>query len=161
MSAKSFLKHLGRGGLFLGLLVGTAHADVAGAWQSGGTGTPAAAVTQTAPQVNMTSEIGILAPGRPAQTLSGTFDNRSSDAVHVRTVRVRIASVRKAPGAAAGTCDAGDFTLADRVAKVDADVPSGSGTGAWSGPTLAFANQPGVNQNACMGAAVQLRYSTS
>jgi hypothetical protein len=161
MSTQSLLKHLGRGGLFLGLLVGTAHADVAGAWQSGGTGDAAAAITQTAPRVNMTAELGIVAPGQPAQTLSGNFDNRSSDPVHVGTVRVRIASVRKAPGAAAGTCDAGDFTLANRVAKVDADVPSGGGKGAWTGPTLAFANKPGVNQNACMGAAVQLRYTTS
>ena len=161
MSAKSIFKHLARGGLFLGLLVGTAHADVAGAWQSGGTGDAAAAVTQAAPRVNQTAKLGIVAPGVPAQTLSGNFDNRSSDAVHVGTVRVRIASVRKAPGAAAGTCDAGDFKLANRVVQVDADIPSGSGQGAWTGPTIAFDNQPGVNQNACMGAAVKLRYTTS
>ena len=161
MSARSILKVLGRGGLFLGLLVGTAHADVAGAWQSGGTGDAAAATTQTAPRVNQTAELGVVAPGRPAQTLSGNFDNPSADPVHVGTVRVRIASVRKAPGAAAGTCDAGDFTLANRVVKLDAEVPSGRGKGAWTGPTLAFANKPGVNQNACMGAAVKLRYSAS
>ena len=132
-------------------------------WTANGSGTGSAttsagALTLTAVQ---TSVVTGMQPGDTAQTLSGNFDNRSSDAVHVGTVRVRIASVRKAPGAAAGTCDAGDFTLANRVVQVDADIPSGSGQGAWTGPTIAFDNQPGVNQNACMGAAVKLRYSTS
>ena len=67
----------------------------------------------------------------------------------------------KAPGAAAGTCDAGDFTLAHRTMTVGADVPSGAGTGAWTGATIAFNNKPGVDQNACQGATVKLRYTIS
>ena len=67
----------------------------------------------------------------------------------------------KAPAAAAGTCDASDFDLSRRTMPVHADVPAGTGTGHWSGATIAFHNKPGVNQNACMGAKVTLRYTTA
>jgi hypothetical protein len=155
------LKTVCRGTLFLGLLVGSTHADVAAAyWQSGGTpiGDPPVV---TPLRVNQTAELASVSPGTPAQTLSGTFDNRNGHPVHVSTVRVSIADVTKAPGAAAGTCDATDFTLQHRTMPVAADVPSGRGTGAWTGATVAFSNKPGVNQNACQGATVKLGYTTS
>ena len=159
MSKRSISKVICRAGLFVGLLAGTAHADVAVAyWQTGGTGVGNGLVAAKTPVgVNQTTQLGIVAPGVPAQTLSGTFENANADAVHVATVKVSIASVRKAPGAAAGTCDRSDFTLGHRVIKVAADVPSGRGTGAWTGATIEFRNKPGVDQNACMGAAVTLR----
>jgi hypothetical protein len=163
MSGKSILKVLCRGGLFLGLLAGTAHADVAAAyWKSGGTasGEPQVAVTH-ALRVNQTADLAVVGPGSPAQALSGTFDNRNGQPVHVTTVRASIASVLKAPGAVAGTCDSSDFTLAHRVIAVGADVPSGRGTGAWRGATIEFNNKPGVDQNPCQGATVKLGYTTS
>jgi hypothetical protein len=158
---KSILKLICRGGLFLGLLVGSTHADVAAAyWQSGGTGTGDAKLA-TPLRVNQTGDLAVVGPGSPAQTLSGTFDNRNGQTVHVATVRVSIASVSKAPAAAAGSCDASDFTLEHRAIAVAADIPSGSGTGAWAGGTIAFNNKPGVDQNACQGATVKLGYTTS
>jgi hypothetical protein len=158
---KPFLKTICRGALFLGLLVGSTHADVAAAyWQSGGTTTGDAVVT-TPLRVNQTADLVPAAPGTPAQTLSGTFDNRNGQPVHVSTVVVSIASVGKAPGAAPGTCDASDFTLTHRAITVAADVPSGRGTGAWRGGSIAFHNKPGVDQNACQGATVKLGYTTS
>ncbi len=150
-----------RGGLFLGLLVGSTHADVAAAyWQSGGTGTGDAPVA-TPLRVNQTADLAVVGPGRPAQTLSGTFDNLNGQPMRVSTVRVSIASVSKAPGAAAGSCDASDFTLEHRAIAVAADVPSGRGTGAWTGGSIAFNNKPGVDQNACQGATVKLGYTAS
>ena len=115
-------------------------------------------VAATSPvAVNQTTELGVVAPGQPAQTLSGNFENRNAGAVHVGSVTMSIAAVRKAPGSAPGTCDRSDFKLGHRVMKVGADVPSGRATGAWTGATIEFRNKPGVDQSACMGAAVTLR----
>ena len=137
------------------------HVDVAAAYfQSGGTSTGDAQVTKPL-IVNQTAALAAVSPGVPAQTLSGTFDNLNGHAVHVATVRVSIAKVIKAPGAAAGTCDASDFTLKHRTIAVAADVPSGRRTGSWTGGTVAFNNKPGIDQNACQGATVKLRYTTS
>ena len=158
---KSITKTICRGALFLGLLVGSTHADVAAAyWQSGGTATGEAQVTKPL-GVNQTADLAAVSPGVPAQTLSGTFENLNGQPVHVSTVRVSIAKVTKAAGAAAGTCDASDFKLQNRTITVDAEVPSGRGTGSWTGGTVAFNNKPGVDQNACQGATVKLGYTTS
>ena len=56
---------------------------------------------------------------------------------------------------------ASDFTLKHRTIAVAADVPSGRQTGSWTGGTVAFNNKPGIDQNACQGATVKLRYTTS
>jgi hypothetical protein len=158
---KSILKTVCRGTLFLGLLFGSTHADVAAAyWQSGGTATGEAQLIKPL-SVNQTADLASVSPGVPAQTLSGTFNNLNGQPVHVRTVRVSIAAVTKAPGAAAGRCDASDFQLAHRTITVAADVPSGRGTGSWTGGTVAFNNKPGVDQNACQGATVKLGYTTA
>lgn len=158
---KSIAKTICRGTLFLGLLVGSTHADVAAAyWQSGGTATGEAQVIKPL-SVNQTADLASVSPGVPAQTLSGTFENLNGQPVHVSTVRVSIAKVTKAAGAAAGRCDSSDFTLEHRTIAVDADVPSGRGTGSWTGGTVAFNNKPGVDQNACQGATVKLGYTTS
>jgi hypothetical protein len=162
--SRPLLRLISRAGIVLGVVAGMAHADAVSAYmRTGGTSTQQVARThaRTALGVNQTTRLTGLAPGQPAQTLGGDFDNRNGAPVHVATVSVSIASVAKAPGAAAGTCDASDFALAHRLMTVRADVPSGRGTGAWSGATLSFRNKPGANQNACMGAAVKLRYTLS
>jgi len=154
-------KTIFRTALFVGMLIGASHADVAAAFlQSGGTSTGGGQVTRSV-GVIQTARLAPVVPGTPAQTLSGTFDNRSSEPVHVATIRVSIAKVIKAPGAAAGTCDASDFVLTHRTIAVGSDVPSGRGTGSWTGGKVAFNNKPGVDQNACQGATVKLRYTTS
>ena len=157
---KSIARTICRGALFLGLLVGSTQADVAAAyWQSGGTAGDAQVIKPLS--VNQTADLTSVSPGVPAQTLSGTFENLNGQPVHVKTVRVSIAKVMKASRAAAGTCDATDFKLQHRTIAVDADVPSGRGTGSWTGGTVAFNNKPGVDQNACQGATVKLGYTTS
>jgi hypothetical protein len=160
-SVSSLAKTICRGALFLALLVASSHVDVAAAyWQSGGTSTGDAYVAHPL-SVIQTADLGSVSPGTPAQTLSGTFDNRNGRAVHVSSIRVSIAKVIKARGAAAGSCDASDFKLTHRTIDVAADVPAGRGTGSWSGGTVAFNNKPGIDQNACQGATVKLRYTTA
>jgi hypothetical protein len=145
----------------LGAVVGMMHADSVFAYveTGGATSGPQVVRAHVPLQVDQTSRLDGLGPGRPARTLAGTFDNRNPAPVRVATVRVSIDAVTKAPGAAEGSCDAGDFTLGHRTMRVDADVPRGRGTGAWSGATIAFADRAGVDQSACMGAAVTLRYT--
>jgi hypothetical protein len=164
MSAvQSIRKLICGGGICLGLLAGVTHADVALAyWQNGGAGSAGSPAAAPSPLgVNQTANLAAFGPGQGAQTLSGDFDNRNADAVRVSTLRVSIASVTKAPGAAAGTCDSSDFTLAHRSMVVGADVPSGRSTSGWGGATLGFKNKPGIDQNACMGATVKLSYTAS
>jgi hypothetical protein len=159
---RSSLKAIVRGGIVLGAVVGMMQADAVFAYvQTGGVGTGQVAVAHTPLRVNQDTDMQPVGPGQRAQTLGGDFDNRNARAIHVGTVRASIGSVSKAPGAAAGTCDASDFTLADRTMTVGADVPSGAGTGAWTGATIEFNNRPGVDQNACQGATVKLRYTIS
>lgn len=42
---------------------------------------------------------------------------------------------------------------------VDVEVPHGNVQGAWTGATIAFANDSARNQNACQGATVSLAHT--
>jgi hypothetical protein len=130
-------------------------------WTAGGTGT-GSATTGTGSDItaNQTSVVAGLAPGGAAQDISGNFTNGTGAAVHVNTVTVSIGTVTKASGAPAGTCTAADYTLANAVSTVDADVATGTG-GSWGTtdtPTIAFNNDPAANQDGCKGATVALDF---
>ncbi|MBA2390354.1 MAG: hypothetical protein H0V67_08870 [Geodermatophilaceae bacterium] len=128
-------------------------------WTAGGSGTGSAATGTSTPIVAVqTSVVTDMAPGDVAQPISGNFNNGNDGPVFVATVTASIATVVKAPGAPAGTCDASDYTLATPVATVNAEVPVGTGVGSWSGATIKFNNKPAVNQDACKGATVNLAY---
>jgi hypothetical protein len=144
----------------LGAVVALAVAGAAFAyWTTTGSGTGSAAVGSSAAVTAVqTSTLTAMYPGDSAQTLSGDFDNPSSGAQYVTSVTVSISGVTKASGAAAGTCDATDFTLANAAMSVDAEVPSGTGTGAWSGATIHFNDKSSTNQDACKGATVNLAF---
>ena len=143
------------------LLVLAAAAGAYSWWSSTGSGTGSASTGDvTAIDVNQTSPVSDLAPGKAAQAVSGNFDNGNDGPVYISTVTVSIDSVDKAPGAPAGNCDASDYTLANATATVNANVAAGTGVGAWSGPTLAF-NNKASNQDGCKGATVNLAFSAS
>lgn len=128
-------------------------------WTMTGSGTgTAAAGNVSALTVVQTTTLNPMYPGDSAQTISGNFNNPNSGPVYVTTVTASIASVTKATGAPAGTCDATDFTLANATATVNAEVPNGTGKGAWTGPSIHF-NDKATNQDACKGATVNLAYS--
>jgi hypothetical protein len=128
-------------------------------WTAGGSGTGTASVgTVVNVTVKQTTSLTPMYPGDSAQTISGNFDNTNPGPVYVATVTASIGSVTKAGGAPAGTCDATDFTLASATAPVNAEIPAGSGQGAWTGPTIKFNNKV-TNQDACKGATVNLAYA--
>lgn len=128
-------------------------------WTAGGSGTGTAATGSTsAITVVQTSTVTAMGPGDSAQTLSGNFNNPNAGPVFVGTVTASISSVTKAGGAPAGTCDDTDYTLANAVMTVGAEVPAGNAQGAWTGATIKFNNKPLVNQDACQGATVNLAY---
>jgi hypothetical protein len=129
-------------------------------WTAGGSGDgTATAGSTTGITVNQTSTLTAMYPGDSAQTLSGDFTNTNSNPVYVGTVTASIQSVDKAADAPAGTCDASDFTLSDAAMTVNAQVPSGSNKGSWSGATIKFNNKADTNQDACQGATVNLHYA--
>ena len=132
-------------------------------WTAGGSGTgsASAAGAQTPLTANQTSTLNAMYPGDSPQTLAGDFTNPNSGPIHVGTVTASIASVTKAAGAPAGTCDATDFTLSNAAMTVNAEVPAGANAGSWSGATIKFNDKPATNQDACKGATVNLSYAIS
>jgi hypothetical protein len=148
----------------LGVVVSLALAGVAYAyWTAGGSGTGSgtAAGAQSALTAVQTTTLTPMYPGDTAQTISGNFTNPNSGPIYVSTVTASIASVTKAAGAPAGTCDATDFTLANAAMTVNAEVASGTAKGAWTGATIKFNDKAGTNQDACKGATVNLSYAIS
>jgi hypothetical protein len=131
-------------------------------WTAGGSGSGSAATgTNAAITAVQTSTVSAMAPGDAAQALSGNFNNGNSGPVYVATVTASIASVTKGVSAPAGTCDASDYTLANAVATVNAEVAAGNSQGAWSGASIKFNNKALVNQDACKNAVVTLAYAIS
>lgn len=131
-------------------------------WSAGGSGTGSGSTASgtSALTVNQTTVLTPMYPGDSAQTISGNFNNNNSGPVYVSTVTASIASVTKAAGAPAGTCDATDYTLANATMTVNASVPAGSGQGSWTGATIKF-NNKGTAQDACKGATVNLSYAVA
>jgi hypothetical protein len=151
-------------GVVLGIVVALSLAAAALAyWTAGGSGSgsASAAGAQSALTANQTTTLTAMYPGDSAQTITGNFDNPNSGPVYVSTVTVSIASVTKASGAPAGTCDATDFTLASAAMTVNAEIPTGSAKGSWTGATLKFNDKTATNQDACKGATVSLSYAIS
>lgn len=131
-------------------------------WSAGGSGTGSATAGSTVALVaKQTSTVTAMGPGDSAQTLSGNFDNANSGPIYVTSVTASINTVTKAGGAPAGTCAASDFTLANPIMAVGAQVPAGTAQGSWTGATIKFNNSPTVNQDACKGATVTLSYAIS
>jgi hypothetical protein len=127
-------------------------------WTAGGSGTGTADTgTFVALTAVQTSTISDMHPGDSAQTLSGTFDNPNDGPVYVTSVTASIASVTKAGGAVAGTCDATAYTLANATMNIGAEVLADDSS-TWSGATIKF-NNKGTNQDQCKGATVNLAYA--
>jgi hypothetical protein len=124
-------------------------------WTNTGAGAGTAATgSNESITVNQTSAISDLAPGLPAQTLSGNFTNGNGGPVFVHAVTVQVT------GTDHGGCDASDYTIGGS-AVVDDEVASGPAVGSWSGLTIRFNDKADANQDACKGATVNLAYSSN
>jgi hypothetical protein len=128
-------------------------------WTQGGSGTGSGANgTTTGITINQTSTVTGLYPGGPAQALSGNFNNTNSGPVRVSTVTASLVSVTGSTGTPA--CTIADYQLNTPVATVNAEIASGTGVGAWSGPTVQLLNSA-TNQDACKNATVNLSYTSN
>jgi hypothetical protein len=133
-------------------------------WSSSGTGTGSATTDTAANTLSITdgTTISDLAPGVAPGSVHGTIQNTQAvggQNEYVHQVTASIASVTKASGAPAGTCDETDYTLSNPVMTVDEDLaPQASAS--FSGATLGF-NNKATNQDACQGATVSLAYASN
>lgn len=124
-------------------------------WTNTGSGTGSATTgSNNSLVINQTSTITGLAPGQPAQTLSGNFDNPNDSPVYVTSVTAEVTGTDQAG------CDATNYTIAGS-APVNAEVPPEDGVGSWSGLTIQFNNKPAVNQDACKNAVVSIAYTAN
>lgn len=139
-----------------GTVVLVAGAGVAFAyWTNSGSGTGTAATGSNSPiTVNQTTTVTGLAPGLPAQSLAGNFDNSNASPVYVAAVTATVSGT-DTPG-----CGPTDYTIAG-TAPVAAQVPAGTAVGAWTGLTIQFNNKAGVNQDACKNAEVAIAYASN
>jgi LPXTG-motif cell wall-anchored protein len=117
---------------------------------------PAASVNSL--RIVQTSTMSGLAPNRAPAAITGLVTNNGSDDTVIVAIVVSIASVTTAPGAAAGTCDASDFTLLAPRMNLGVTLPPGGST-PFSGASIGFQNGL-ANQNACKGSTVNLAYTT-
>ncbi len=129
-------------------------------WTNSGTGSGSATTgTNVALTVNQTGALTALAPGVPAQELSGTFTNTNDGPVFIKTVEATVT------GTSIGGCTATDYTIAGTseiggaAPGAGGNVPAGS-SGTWSGLTIAF-NDKATNQDACKTAVVTIAYTTT
>lgn len=136
-------------------IVGTSMAAFAYFTGTGtGTGSATTAGAPTALTVNGPATIGALGPGLDPITLSGSFDNPNSEAVHVGSVTVAISGITGNSGA----CSVSDYALVQPAA-VNAEIPNGNNQGSWGGGSIGFNDSPTTDQSGCEGATVNLSYT--
>ena len=129
-------------------------------WTQGGTGSgTATAGTTSTITVNQTSTVSGLYPGGPAATLSGNFDNPNASAVTISSITAVVSSISGGAGdAAKPACTTADFSIGGSVGTTA--IPSGSGTGSWTGLTIQLLNTA-ANQDNCKGATANISYTAN
>jgi hypothetical protein len=144
-------------GIVTAVLLGGAGAAYA-YWTNTGSGTGSAATGTNVPiTINQTSTVTAMAPGIAPQTLSGNFTNPNAGDVYVASVTVTIGTIT----GGGPTCEATDYVITNGTMTVNAQVPSGTGVGSWTGATIAFNNKAGENQDDCKNAVVNLVYTSN
>ena len=148
---------IGAGAVVVAAGAGTAFAY----WSTSGSGTGAAGVgTSTAITVNQTSTVSGLYPGGPSAALAGNFTNGASGKQYVGQVTVAIQSGWSSKtDTTKPACTASDFTLVQPAA-TNAEIPSGTNVGAWSGASIAMVDAA-TNQDNCKSVSVPLVYTSN
>jgi hypothetical protein len=141
------------------VLVGAGTGVAFAFWTNTGSGTGTATTgTNSAITINQTSTASGLYPGGPAVTLSGDFTNNNSGNTFVSAVTATGYTI-DAAHVSAGCSATGNYTLGG-TAPVNADVPPGSHTGAWTGLTIVM-NNTAANQDACKNAILTITYASN
>jgi hypothetical protein len=130
-------------------------------WTNSGSGSGTAATgTNVAITVTQTSTPSGLYPGGPTAALSGKFNNTNASAVYVNDVSATITSVTGPNITGPTPCTAADYQLNGFPVTVDAQVPSGTAQGAWTGGSIQLL-ESGSNQDGCKSATVNLTYTSN
>jgi hypothetical protein len=147
-------------GIATAILVGGAGVAYA-YWTNTGSGTGEAETgTNAAVTIVQTSTVSAMGPGVAAQPLSGTITNPNDGPVYVNEISVSISGFEDALGDPVVGCTAGDYVITGSPITFEAEALANDTT-AWSGITIAFDNDPLVNQDACKDAIVLLAYSSN
>jgi len=110
--------------------------------------------------ITQTSPIDDLAPNVAPTQIAGSVVNNGPDSTYITAIAVEIVGVVQRVGSVAGTCDASDYVLLEQRMYVGRTLEPDGGTSAFSGATIGF-NNKASNQDACQGARVELRYTTT
>jgi hypothetical protein len=154
-------RKLNRKALAIGAVVLIAAAGAYAYWTGGGSGSGSAATGTTAAiTVTQTTTPTGLYPGGPSAALAGKFNNTNAGPVYVNEVSATISSVTGPNIDADSPCDADDYELNGFPVQVDAQVPSGTAQGNWSGGSIELLNAA-TNQDGCKGATVNLAYTSN
>lgn len=141
-------------GLSAGVALGLTGAALAYWTQSGSGSGTAQTGTTTAVTVNQTTTVTGLYPGDSPVTISGDFTNANSGSVKVGTVTGALDTAHLPTG-----CVAADFTVTGSDA-VNAEIPSGTHVGSWTGITIQM-NDTSVNQDNCKTQTIPILYTVT
>jgi LPXTG-motif cell wall-anchored protein len=106
-----------------------------------------------------TSTMTGLAPGADPAPITGRLVNHSNDSTHVSAVEVAITTVTPAPGAPTGGCGPRDYLILKPQMRVERTLGPGAAA-PFTGAAIGFANK-NLNQDACQGATIHLRYTAN
>ncbi|HEX8073958.1 MAG TPA: hypothetical protein VF545_03160 [Thermoleophilaceae bacterium] len=130
-------------------------------WTNGGSGTGTSGTgTNVAITATQTTTPSGLYPGGPTAALAGQFNNTNAGPVHVNQVSATISSVTGPNIDGTHPCAASNYQLNGFPVTVNADVPSGTAQGSWSGASIQLLDS-GTNQDGCKNATVTLTYSSN
>jgi predicted flavoprotein YhiN len=129
-------------------------------WTATGSGNgPGSVGTSTAVTVDQDSTVSGLIPGGPAKALDFTVNNPAAGPQSINGVSVSVA-VTSSPG----TCDSSDFSITQPSITGPVAI-SANGSSQFlsssTGAAISMVNKPGVDQNGCKGAVLQLTYTVS
>lgn len=106
--------------------------------------------------ITQTSTIDGLAPSVDPVSIAGRVTNTSRDSTYITHVTVRIASIIRADGSAAGSCSAADYVISTPRMAVERPLPRLSSV-PFSGASIGFRNRS-HNQDSCKRATIHLAY---
>ena len=154
-------RKLNRKTLAIGAVFLLAAAGAYAYWTGGGSGSGSAATGTTVglTVVQTTTPTGLV-PGGPTKALAGNFNNTNDGPVHVNQVNATISSVTGPNITVPNPCTAADYQLNGFPVTVNAQVPSGTAQGNWSGASIQLLNTA-TNQDGCKGATVNIAYTSN